>query len=293
MSSLRERIARVDDAELKISVIAEKIKTALEIVEGYEAEVADLRLSIEEDVRIMEVIEGISQSGITESIEPVEYDEILGDEPLYGHDDIPVFGMSDDVEIIDNEKVRRGRVPDDMVVGYLFETNNYGMLQVIEYVKSEKVLVRFIETGYQRYTTASGIRRGSVQDRLYPSVYGIGFLGDGRHMSQVRGRKSHKCSMWETMMERCYSTAMQNRCPHQTGWTVCEDWHNFQNFAEWAENEVDSGGFLSLSNSALSSGIKVYSPDTCILSASLHKRPKDKVMAERAKAHAINMGAEG
>ena len=77
MSSLRERIARVDDAELEISLIAEKIKTALEIVENYEFKIKELRDSVEHEVRILEVIEEIFQSGVTEGGTPVEADDGL------------------------------------------------------------------------------------------------------------------------------------------------------------------------------------------------------------------------
>ena len=43
--------------------------------------------------------------------------------------------------------------------------------------------------------------------------------------------------------------------------TVCEEWHNFQNFAKWFEDNYVEG--FELDKDILVKGNKIYSPETC------------------------------
>lgn len=48
----------------------------------------------------------------------------------------------------------------------IFDSNNYGKMQVIEYVNSLKVKVRFLDTGYETYSRSERIRNGGVADKI-------------------------------------------------------------------------------------------------------------------------------
>lgn len=67
-------------------------------------------------------------------------------------------------------------------------------------------------------------------------------------------------------MERSYSKGLKDK--HNTYLTVecCEEWHNYQNFAKWYEDnyyEVE-GQRMDLDKDILYKGNKIYSPGTCI-----------------------------
>ena len=64
------------------------------------------------------------------------------------------------------------------VVGKVFKTNNYGDLVIIQYNGCYDVKVKFIDTGYETTTEFSSIKKGRVRDRLLPSVFGVGVIGD-------------------------------------------------------------------------------------------------------------------
>lgn len=53
---------------------------------------------------------------------------------------------------------------------------------VIDYINSKKVKVKFDhEYAYEDYYLAADIRNGRVRSPYDKTVYGIGFIGEGRH----------------------------------------------------------------------------------------------------------------
>ena len=58
-----------------------------------------------------------------------------------------------------------------MQEGDVFKTKSYGDLTVTKYINSQAVCVKFVVTGYETTTQAISIRRGSVKDRLLPTVH--------------------------------------------------------------------------------------------------------------------------
>ena len=69
------------------------------------------------------------------------------------------------------------------------------------------------------------------------------------------------------MLQRCYDDKYQERRPTYKGCEVCEEWHNFQAFAEWYEKnyyEVPNEK-MCLDKDILLHGNKIYSRDTCLI----------------------------
>ena len=150
-----------------------------------------------------------------------------------------------------------------MKVGDIYPSNNCSDMEVIEYINSTKVKVRFITTGYERYSEAGSIRCGSVKDRLSPAVYGLGYIGDGRFTSL----NTEAYSVWTSMLERCYSSAYLEQNPTYRNCYVCEEWLNFQVFAEYYEETYPrkaKRGDYHLDKDILINGNKLYSPVNCL-----------------------------
>ncbi len=148
--------------------------------------------------------------------------------------------------------------------GDRFLMKENGWLQVVEYVNSKSVNVVFDATGYSTTVEAVQLRRGTVRDYLLPSVYGVGFLGVGRHTAYVNNKASWTYTRWINMLERSYSTGWHAEKPAYIPCTVESHWHNFQNFAEWAEQQVgfENTGW-QVDKDILKHGNKLYSRDTC------------------------------
>ena len=67
---------------------------------------------------------------------------------------------------------------------------------------------------------------------------------------------------WRSMIDRCYSSVKQSKSPTYNGVNVCDEWRSFMAFRSWwVENYIDG---WHLDKDILSSGSKIYSPDTSL-----------------------------
>lgn len=149
-----------------------------------------------------------------------------------------------------------------MEVGEIYSTNSCGKCVVLEVENSVKVTVEFIDTGTIATSTAQNIRNGEIKDILCRTVMGVGFIGIGPY-----NEAEHKDAKrtWRSMLLRCYDPKIQDKQPTYVGCWVKEEWHNFQNFAEWYENYPNRLKGWHLDKDILVNGNRVYSKDTCCL----------------------------
>ncbi len=145
--------------------------------------------------------------------------------------------------------------------GKLFPTKQSGNLEVLEYVSATEVTVRFIETGYTTKCRLANIISGQIKNRLKPSVYGVGIVGEKYPLEN--GKQSKEYNVWVRMLDRCYSTTNDTRKTYE-GCEVTSSFRYFPFFKEWCHNQVGFGekGF-ALDKDNLVKGNKVYSPETC------------------------------
>jgi hypothetical protein len=146
-------------------------------------------------------------------------------------------------------------------IGDVFETNSSGNCEVVSFMSKRIVSVKFIETG----TICNNIRistllRGVLKDYYRPIVHGVGFLGEGLHTTT---NSPTAAKHWYSMMGRCYSdkyTKDGNLWYDDV--VVVNEWHNFQNFAEWFSRQYREGGW-HLDKDLRKPNLRVYGPDTC------------------------------
>lgn len=144
--------------------------------------------------------------------------------------------------------------------------NNMGSLMIIdEYNNSQDIWVRFphgnmVNCTYQQFVN------GSVKDVYAKSVFGIGYIGEGDYKPAENGKPTEQYKVWNAMLMRCYSKKFQEKQPSYLGCTVVEEWHNFQVFAKWMDENFYSidGHRMHLDKDILVKGNKVYSPETCV-----------------------------
>lgn len=71
------------------------------------------------------------------------------------------------------------------------------------------------------------------------------------------------------MIRRCYDEKLKERYSAYYGdCSVCEEWHNFQNFARWWNENIYRVGTerMHLDKDILFDGNRMYSPNTCVIS---------------------------
>lgn len=156
-------------------------------------------------------------------------------------------------------------VPKDMLVGSIFETTKGYLIEVIEYKDAQNVKVKFLNDGrgYSRYAESCAIRRGNVATPYHPGVCGIGYQGEGVYQSKNGRVTDAAYSIWSGVLERCYNEKHHTKFPSYIGCTTSEEWHNFQNFAEWYYSHKYRHKDWMLDKDILVKGNRLYSKETC------------------------------
>ena len=148
-------------------------------------------------------------------------------------------------------------------IGQSFETNSGGICKIIKYVNSNNVTVEFCDKyAYKTTCTTQQLREGCVGNLYARTMVGVGFIGEGDYETRDGNRISLAHRAWGDMFSRVYRDYAKES---YKDCTICEEWHNFQNFARWYVNQKGYGLGYELDKDLLLKGNKVYSPDTCSL----------------------------
>lgn len=147
--------------------------------------------------------------------------------------------------------------------GKIFSSNKCGDFKILEYRSTSDVLIEFLNTGTQMSVWLGNIKKGTVKDHFYPSVYGIGYTGEGEFKTKIDGVQPTYYKRWKEMISRCYNEKdKEYYCYGAVGVRVCDEWLNFQNYARWWKENCTDESF-ALDKDILESGNKLYSPEKC------------------------------
>lgn len=170
------------------------------------------------------------------------------------------------------------------MIGRTYPSKNYGEFKVLTYVNSKCVKIQFITTGYTCWTVKGHTLSGHIRDPYFVNVQGKGFMGEGAYNSTTALGKIYPYTVWGHMLSRCY-----NRGDNIFKWyggkgvTVCEEWFNYQNFAQWVERNLPcKTRYYDLDKDVHSIGLASpkYSPDTCALISH-----EDNIQASHSKEY--------
>ena len=145
--------------------------------------------------------------------------------------------------------------------GVVYKSTKDGDFKVIEYNDSRNVLVDFISTGYRTTVLKDQIIKGNIKDKLKPSVFSKGYMGDGNYKSNVNGKYIPAYRTWQNMLKRCYCPLELSKRPTYKDCSVHNAWLNYQTFAEWYHANYIEGYALDKDLKMLNN--KVYSASTC------------------------------
>lgn len=100
-----------------------------------------------------------------------------------------------------------------------------------------------------------------LKNPYHRSVFSIGYFGEGNY-SRAKHKEAYK--LWYHMLTRAYDEKYHSKQPTYTDVEVCDEWLNFQNFAEWLYNVSNYQDNWAMDKDLLSQDSKVYSPNTCV-----------------------------
>lgn len=152
--------------------------------------------------------------------------------------------------------------------GDKFTSNEGYVFEVIEYKAYNKVHIKFdTEYACEKFVAVKEILKGNIKNPFHPVVRGIGFFGIGPYTSKIKGngtKSTQEYVHWSSMLTRSYYEGYHKRFPTYVGCSVDEQWHNFQEFAEWCQWQKGFGMGYVLDKDLLIQGNKEYGPETCV-----------------------------
>lgn len=138
----------------------------------------------------------------------------------------------------------------------------YGVITLIEMLPKGKCIVEF-ESGFRREVVRGTFRNGRIRDLYFPSVLGIGVIGD-KYKAHIGGKITSEYMHWAGMLHRCYS-GRANVGKSYTNKTVSEDWFFLTNFGDWCQAQIGFGNKgWNLDKDLLLKGNTEYSADSCV-----------------------------
>ena len=143
----------------------------------------------------------------------------------------------------------------------MINTNTYGTnMEIIKNYNKNNIVIKF-ENGYITSNTYPNFISGRIRSLNDKTIYKTGFVGIGEY--------NESCSqyiIWKSMLHRCYSNKYHKERMTYLNCSVCTEWHNFQNFAKWYDEnyyEINNES-MCLDKDILMKGNKIYSPNTCV-----------------------------
>ena len=142
----------------------------------------------------------------------------------------------------------------------VFKTNMCGDCIVVEYRGAKDVTVRFEDTGFETTVAMYSLQKGEVKDRLKPSFYGVGVVGE----AFVKNDQMY--NTWMCMLNRCYGATHTKKNSPYKDCSVSENFKYYPYFKEWCNKQIGFGNKgWALDKDILVKGNRVYSEDTCCL----------------------------
>lgn len=133
---------------------------------------------------------------------------------------------------------------------------------IIKYHHNENIDIIFDNGSFRKGITFASLKRGNVYNFYHPVACDIGYFGEGNYS---KSKNYNAYNAWRNMIDRCYNKKFQEKHITYKEVTVCEEWHNFQNFAKWFEDNYNPKTMEGwhLDKDILFPLNKIYSSDTC------------------------------
>lgn len=154
-----------------------------------------------------------------------------------------------------------------IAVGDVFKMKDGSEYIVLDYQGISNITAQSLcAHGHTVKVIGQQLRGGTIKNPFLPSVYGVGYMGVGKHSSKSKekGRACMAYKTWAGMLERCYANETREILKTYIDCSVCIDWHNFQNFAVWFyAQEFSLRKDFQLDKDLKVIGNRVYGPETC------------------------------
>lgn len=150
-------------------------------------------------------------------------------------------------------------------IGLKFKNSVGDVITIIDAKDYRNMTIQFEDGNIVEGVNFNQIQRGEIRNKNNITVYGVGYHGYGSFKGVENNKYTKPYSLWKAMLKRCYCKKNLKKHPTYKDVHVCNEWHNFQNFAKWVEqnwNYEYMNSYWELDKDILSNN-KIYSPETC------------------------------
>ena len=145
------------------------------------------------------------------------------------------------------------------------------MMKIVRYGSFDDIDIEFLDEFHyvKEHQTYSNLKSGGVKNPYDRTICGVGYIGVGEYKTGTDTKHTEEYQNWTCMIRRCYDERLKERYSAYYGdCFVCEEWHNFQNFARWWNKNIYRVGTerMHLDKDILFDGNRMYSPNTCLIS---------------------------
>lgn len=163
-------------------------------------------------------------------------------------------------------KNARGSSKTRFKVNSIHAINSGETVTVLDYIDARNIVIAFNDSRQHVVTVSAGnLTKGRVKNPYHPNVFKMGYIGVGAHAACINRIHTPAYKAWKSMLMRCYCEKSLNRTSVYHGCSVCNEWLDFQVFADWYVNHEHYHLGYCLDKDLLVPGNKVYSPSTCSL----------------------------
>ena len=143
-------------------------------------------------------------------------------------------------------------------------TNQGYSIKIIEYISCNNCTIQFEDGLVLKNQYYDSIKKGQVENPYHPSIFGVGYLGEGMYSQPRRDGVEAIYKTWCGILNRCYGAKFHSKHTYENV-VLCKDWCNFPNFVRWYIKSYNSETMRGwhLDKDILVKGNKVYSPETC------------------------------
>lgn len=115
-------------------------------------------------------------------------------------------------------------------------TNRFNQsMTIVRYGNANDIDIKFDDGTLLPNRSYKEFKNGIVKNPYMKRVFGVGFFGQGIYSAKINGKNTLAYNCWRFMLKRCYDKKIHIKQPTYANCTVCAEWHNFQNFALWYE----------------------------------------------------------
>lgn len=150
-------------------------------------------------------------------------------------------------------------------IGNIYNLTSGRPAEVIQLLPKGRCRIKIIGTEYEQECLRFKLSQNGVRDNFFPVVCGVGFIGEGPYKAFINNRSTKAYTNWTHMLERCYDSLKVNSPTYQDV-DVCQEWHNFQNFADWFYKQIGHDKpkwHIEKDIYFFHTSIATYSPESC------------------------------